>query len=87
MTAQKNKIETLKEILTRMNVYPHVQRLTNAENLFTAGVMDSLILIQFVLAVEDEFKIRLKNEDVSYEQFQSLEKIASLLKTKYDVNL
>lgn len=87
MTAQKNQIETLKEILTRMNVYPHVQRLTDDENLFTAGVMDSLILIQFVLAVEDEFKIRLKNEDVSYEQFQSLEKIASLLKTKYDVNV
>jgi acyl carrier protein len=87
VTAQKNQIETLKEILTRMNVYPHVQRLTDDENLFTAGVMDSLILIQFVLAVEDEFKIRLKNEDVSYEQFQSLEKIASLLKTKYDVNV
>jgi acyl carrier protein len=87
VTAQKNQIETLKEILTRMNVYPHVQRLTDDENLFTAGVMDSLILIQFVLAVEDEFKIRLKNEDVSYEQFQSLERIASLLKTKYDVNV
>jgi acyl carrier protein len=87
VTAQKNKIETLKEVLTRMNVYPHVQRLTDTENLFTAGVMDSLILIQFVLAVEDEFKIRLKNEDVSYEQFQSLEKIASLLKTKYAVNM
>jgi acyl carrier protein len=87
VTAQKNKIETLKEVLTRMNVYPHVQRLTDTENLFTAGVMDSLILIQFVLAVEDEFKIRLKNEDVSYEQFQSLEKIASLLKTKYAINM
>lgn len=67
-----------------MNVYPGLDSLKDSDNLFTAGAMDSLILIQFVLGVEDEFKIRLANDEINYEQFQSFQKIAELLKSKYN---
>lgn len=83
MSQQANTIERLRAILVKMNVYPDVENLKSAENLFSAGAVDSLILIQFVLAIEDEFKIRLSNEDINYDQFQSLEKIAALLAGKY----
>jgi acyl carrier protein len=66
-----------------MNIHPHIETLGEAENLFTAGVLDSLILIQFVLALEDHYQIRLANEDITYDQFQSFESISELLRTKY----
>lgn len=75
--------KTLRSLLTEMNIHPHIERLGETENLFTAGVLDSLILIQFVLALEDHYQIRFANEDITYDQFQSFESISNLLRTKY----
>lgn len=62
-----------------MNVFPGADSLKNDDNLFTAGALDSLVMIQFVLGIEDEFRIRLANEDINYEKFESFEKIAQLV--------
>ena len=78
-----SQIEKLRSILIQMNIHPHIHSIKDTDNLFTSGVLDSLTLIQFVLAIEDQFQIRIGNEDISYEQFQSLQKISALLKTKY----
>ena len=78
--------EKLRGILIQMNIHPHIKEIPETENLFTAGVLDSLTLIQFVLAIEDMFQIRINNEDISYDQFQSLQKIAELLKNKHSIS-
>lgn len=75
--------DKLRGILVQMNIHPHIQSIKDNENLFTAGVLDSLTLIQFVLAIEDQFQIRIGNEDISYDQFQTFQKISELLKKKY----
>ena len=62
-----------------MNVFPGAESLKNDDNLFTTGALDSLVMIQFVLGIEDEFRIRLANEDINYEKFESFEKIAQLV--------
>lgn len=63
-----------------MNVFPGAESLKNDDNLFTTGALDSLVMIQFVLGIEDEFRIRLANEDINYEKFESFDKIAQLVK-------
>lgn len=73
------KTGQIKDILGRMNVYRSLSDLQDQDDLFEAGVLDSLILIQFVLALEDDLKVRLKNEDIKYENFKNLSVIASLL--------
>lgn len=76
-------IELLKKLLTRMNIFPDVKGLKDDENLFSAGALDSLTLIQFVLLIEDEYQIRIDNADINYEQFQNFLIIAQRLSSKY----
>jgi len=78
-------IEKLRGILIQMNIHPHIAAVKDSDNLFTSGVLDSLTLIQFVLGIEDLFQIRIANEDISYDQFQTFQKIADLLKMKHSI--
>lgn len=75
----------LRTILKQMNVVQSLDHLKDDANLFSAGALDSLTLVQFVLLVEDEFKIRIDNTDIGYDQFQTFEKISALLRDKYKV--
>lgn len=72
-------VSKIRDILKQMNIFPDIESLKNNDNLFTAGALDSLVMIQFVLGIEDEFKIRLANEDINYEKFENFEKIAQLV--------
>lgn len=77
--ANKSKVEDLKKILVSLNTYPKVNELTEEDNLFAKGALDSLILIQYVLAIEDHFKIRFANEKITYENFTNFKTISQLL--------
>lgn len=69
----------LKSILKKLNTAAGIETLTDAEDLFSAGVLDSLLLIQYVLAIEEEFNLRIPNEFITFENFQSFEKQKALL--------
>ncbi|MBK7889366.1 MAG: hypothetical protein IPJ84_00495 [Bdellovibrionales bacterium] len=75
----------LRSILKQMNVVQSVDSLSDDANLFSAGALDSLTLVQFVLLIEDEFKIRIENTDIGYDQFQTFQKISALLRDKHKV--
>lgn len=79
----KNNIEVLKQLLKKLNIFPEVARLKAEDNLFSLGALDSLTLIQYVLLIEDEFKIRFDNADINYERFMSFANIANLLSEKH----
>jgi acyl carrier protein len=74
-----SKIDTLKQILRSLNIYSAVDQLKDDDNLFSVGALDSLILIQYVLAIESHFQMRFPNEQITYDNFLSLQKIAKLL--------
>jgi acyl carrier protein len=48
-----------------------------AEDLFTAGVMDSLKLVEVAMLVEKAFSISLEPEDFKAENFSTLERMAA----------
>lgn len=52
------------------------------DDLFSSGILDSLGVLQLVLFIEEQFGIEVPDEDVVFENFQSVSTIAEYLKTK-----
>jgi acyl carrier protein len=80
---RKINVTELKEILKSLNAGYQVDRQTEDSDLFAVGVLDSLSLIQYVMALEKKFKIRLDNDDITYAKFKTFRIISELLNGKY----
>ena len=52
------------------------------EDLFMAGLINSLFAMQLVLFVEQEFNIKVENDDLQYENFNTLNAISYLVMEK-----
>lgn len=55
---------------------------SDSESLFQAGVIDSLGHLKLISFLEREFSVALTMEDLTWENFDSIEKIVSLVRTK-----
>lgn len=53
--------------------------LTPDIDLFKGGYVDSMFAIQIVLYVEETFKIRLKDKDITLDNFRTISAIAKLV--------
>jgi acyl carrier protein len=78
-------VERLKTILENLNVSRGSGPIQIDGDLFNQGALDSLGLIQYILALEQEFGIRIKNQDVTYENFKTFAVMARFLRSKYSV--
>jgi acyl carrier protein len=56
-------------------------RLPETEDLLSAGILDSLAILQLVAFVEESFNIRIPDEDVVFENFQSIDSLDKYLAT------
>lgn len=74
-----NTQDQVRKMLKKLNTYSKINELGVDDNLFEKGVLDSLMLIQFVLSVEDECKVKFANQDINYENFTTIKKIETLL--------
>jgi acyl carrier protein len=54
------------------------------ENLFSTGVLDSIAVMQLVVFIEERFGVKVPDEDVALENFQSVSAIASYLERRRD---
>ncbi len=82
-----NLDKKLRDILSRLNTYFKAQDIKSDDNLFNIGALDSLMLIQFVVSIEDEFRIRILNEDINYDNFSTLAILEGHLRSKYIKNV
>ncbi|GEM_PF-2947776 len=73
----------LKQILKDLNTFYDVDSVGDDVDLFAKGLLDSLILIQFVMAIENHYKIQIRNQDINYESFKTFSKIKTMLKSNY----
>ena len=54
-------------------------KLDENEDLLSAGILDSLAILQLVAYIEDQFGIKVPDEDVVFENFQSINALTSYL--------
>lgn len=52
------------------------------DDLFTSGILDSLGVLQMVLFIEEQFGVKVPDEDVVFENFQSVAAIDAYLSRK-----
>lgn len=83
MTKVPSSLDNLKKILKGLNTSFQVDQVKDDEDLFARGALDSLIMIQYVVAIEEFFKIRLDNEDITYGKFKTFAALNKMLVEKY----
>lgn len=56
--------------------------LPDDEDLLSAGILDSLGILQLVAFIEEKFGIKVPDEDVVFENFQSIDSLTRYLETQ-----
>jgi acyl carrier protein len=51
-------------------------------NLFKSGYFDSLNVVQFIVAIEKKFKIKISKNEIKYSSFETLSGVEDLIKEK-----
>ena len=72
-------MERLLEVLK--NTLPTIE-FGDGNNLISGGIIDSLGVISIVMALSDEYGITLDPDDISVENFNSVESIRKLVEKK-----
>jgi acyl carrier protein len=58
--------------------------LTGDADLLSAGIVDSLGILRLVAFIEERFGVRVPDEDVVFENFQSIQAMASYVTQRLD---
>lgn len=59
--------------------------LTDDEDIFALGFVNSLFAMQLVLFIETELQVSIENEDLDFDNFRTINVIASLVERKIAV--
>lgn len=54
-------------------------RLTEDEDLLSSGILDSLAILQLVAFIDEQFGIEVPDQDVVYENFNSIQSLTGYL--------
>lgn len=66
-------------ILEKVNDYIDWE---NERNIFTDGLIDSMELLEIITDIEEQFKVKMDMEDISSENFDSIDAIMKLIERK-----
>ena len=77
-------MENTIQVKTRNFLQKYFQNLelTNDQDIFALGFVNSLFAMQLVLFVEKEFALQIEDEDLDIDNFRSLNAIAALVERK-----
>lgn len=78
----ENVISRARQILKKLNLHPGVDAAGDEDDLFALGALDSLVVVQYVIALEDEFGVQFRNSEINYKNFKSFRAIAEALAAK-----
>ncbi len=71
-----------RQILKSLNIHPGLDEIGDGDDLFASGLLDSLVVVQYVMALEDEFGVEFLNSEITYRNFKDFETIALNLDQK-----
>ena len=70
------------KILKFLGKFFDVSLVSEDDNIFEKGMVNSLFAMQLVTFLEDEFDISISNDELSLENFSSIHSITSLVERK-----
>ena len=56
-----------------------IETISFEEDLIDSGLLDSLSLVQLMVALEDEFNIRIEPEDFDFEDYRSVKSMSEMI--------
>ena len=56
--------------------------LSEDEDLFKKGILDSLTIVQLIVAIEKKYSIKISGRDINYQSFTTLKSIEDLINSK-----
>ena len=75
--------ESLIQILSEVNrASSHGIELGMDEDLFKKGILDSLTIVQLIVAIEKKYSIKISGRDINYQSFTTLRSIEDLINSK-----
>ncbi len=74
--------ETLRHYLSTELLVGHAGELTDDENLLLSGLVDSIAVMRFIAFIEERFELTVPPEDVTIENFSTIQRIASYLQRR-----
>jgi acyl carrier protein len=78
--------ERIREFIKKnLSVYDDDVVLGDDDNIFELGFVDSPFAIQLVCFIEEEFKIRVGDDDLDIDNFTSVNRIAEFVGRKKDI--
>ncbi len=80
---KQKTVDELQKLIKGLNTFHSPEIINSNSDLFALGILDSLLLIQFVMAIENNFQIEIGNDDINYSNFKDLETLANLIESKY----
>lgn len=78
--------DTKNHIRTFIGKFFHSIELTDDQDIFAAGFVNSLFAMQLILFIEKTFNISIENEDLDIDKFRSLNAIERFVEQKQFAN-
>lgn len=75
-------MEVNEKIRTFLEKYIKRVSVSDEDDIFSLGLVDSLFAMQLVMFIEKEFNIKLDNADLDLENFRSINAITNLINIK-----
>ena len=76
----KEKIRTIIE--SNLKIFDSDVQFSDDDHIFRKGFVDSLFAVKLLAYLEQEFNIKIGNEDLNIENFHSVNKIISFVESK-----
>ena len=77
--------EIKNNVRTFLNRFFRKHALDDNENIFELGFVNSLFAMQLIMFLEKEFELRVENNDLDMNNFQSIQSIANFVNDKKNV--
>jgi acyl carrier protein len=83
---KKPTTKILRECIGKLNTSISMDGISDKENLYDRGVLDSINIIPLVLLLEAELGFEFSYEQITHENFSSISNLLVLLDARYEAN-
>ena len=69
-------------ILDNLSIFEEGFELQDHDNIFDKGFVDSLFCLKLIVHIEEQYGLKVRNEDLSLDNFQSIDQIVSFIQAQ-----